>query len=208
MRTGLKHRLGAAVAGALFVCSPHLGATTYNVVINSTGFSTSDATLAFDFTDGGPPHNTVTLSALTSNGTQGAPSISGSITGMGPWIFADASGFSELLVPFSPLGTSMSFSFSTTDNAPAGGSFPDEFAFFVLDSDAVFPLVTTNEPLGSDALFIVDISGLGAGGLNVYTPESGYSIDVRPITQAPEPASLALLAAGFVAFSLRKRYKQ
>jgi hypothetical protein len=190
--------------------SSHLGATTFNVVINSAGFSGSSATLAFDFIDGGPPSNTVTLSALTSNGTQGATSTSGSVSGNGPWTFSDASFFNELLVSFGPLGTSMSFSFTPSDNAPAGGSFPDAFSFFVLDSSATLPLVTTNAPGGSDALFEFDaIGGLAQAGLSVYTPDqSGYSIRVSAPTGMPEPGSLALLAAGFVAFSFRKQFKQ
>src|SRR5205823_9749472 len=106
------------------------------------------------------------------------------------------------------LGTSMSFSFTTTDNPPDPGSFPDSFSFFVLDSSAVFPLITTNAPGGSDALFEFDITGLGANSLNVYTPDqSGFSIQVSAPGGIPEPGSLALLAAGFSAFFARRLLK-
>jgi PEP-CTERM motif len=197
----------AAVGGALFICSLHVGATTFNVSIDSAGFAGSSATLAFDFVDGGPPSNTVNLSALTSNGTQGATSTTGSVSGTGPWTFSDASFFNELLVPFGPLGTSISFSFSTTDNPPAGGSSPDEFSFLVLDSLAQSALITTNAPDGLNELFAFDITGLRAGGLTVYTPDqNGFSIRVRAPAAIPEPGSLALLAGGFVAFFVRKRF--
>jgi hypothetical protein len=203
------YRLGlAALGGALFICSLSVGATTFNVFMNSTGFSGSSATLAFDFVDGGPPSNSVILGALTSNGTQGSTSTTGSVAGTGPWTFTDASFFNELLVSFAPLGTTMSFSFSTTDNPPAGGSFPDAFTFFVLDSSATFPLITTNAPGGSDALFEFDTTGLGAQGLSVYTPDqSGFSIRVSAPGGAPEPGSLALLAVGLGALAFRKQFK-
>jgi hypothetical protein len=209
MHAQWRRRIGlAAVGGALVICSLCARATTFNVVIDSTGFSASSATLAFDFIDGGPPSNTVTLSALTSDGTQGATSTTGSVSGTGPWTFSDASFFNELLVSFGPLGTSLSFSFSTTDNPPDLGSFPDAFSFFVLDSSATFPLITTNAPGGSDALFEFDITGLGTAGLNVYTPDqSGFSIQVST-PGVPEPGSLALLAVGFGALFFRKQFKQ
>jgi hypothetical protein len=196
------------VGGALVICALYARATTFNVVIDSTGFSASSATLAFDFIDGGPPSNTVILSALTSDGTQGSTSTTLGISGTGPWIFADTSFFNELLVSFAPLGTSTSFSFTTTDNPPDLGSFPDAFSFFVLDSSGTFPLISTDAPGGSDALFEFDFSGQGASGLSVYTPQSGFSIQVSTPGGLPEPGSLALLAAGFVAFFLRKQFQQ
>jgi hypothetical protein len=202
----------AAVGGPLFICSLYVHATTFNVSIDSTAFSGVDATLVFDFIDGGPPNNTVSLSALTSDGTQGAAFATDGVSGTGPWTFSDACGvsctFNELLVSFGPLGTSLSFSFSTTDNPPEGGSSPDAFSFFVLDSSGGF-LITTDAPFESNALFEFDITGLGAEGLRVYTPvQSGYSIQVSAPGVAPEPGSLALLAAGFVALFVRKRFKQ
>lgn len=207
MHPTYRRRLGSPLmGGVLAMLSLGVCATTFNVTINNSGFAGSSATLAFDFIDGGAPSNTVNLSALTSNGTQGAMSTTGSVSGTGPWTLSDSSFFSELLVSFGPLGTSLSFSFSTSDNAPAGGSLPDAFSFFVLDSSASFPLITTNAPGGSDALFEFDITGLGTGGLSVFTPDqAGFSIDVVPVGSAPEPGSLALLAAAFVAFSVRRR---
>ena len=210
MHAQRRNRLGlAAVGAALFSCSLYVRASTFNVVIDSTGFSGANATLAFDFIDGGPPSNTVILSPLTSDGTQGGTSTTGSVSGTGPWTFSDASSFNELLVSFGPLGTSLSFSFTTSDNPPDPGSSPDAFSFFVLDSLAIFPLITTDAPGGSDALFEFDITGLGAEGLSVYTPDqSGFSIQVSAPAGIPEPGSLALLVAGFSAFFVRRLFKQ
>jgi hypothetical protein len=199
----------SAFASTLCICPTAVGATTFNVVINSSGFSGSSATLAFDFLDGGPPSNTVTLSALTSNGTQGLTQLTGGVSGSGPWTFTDAAFFSELLISFDPLGTTMSFSFTTSDNPASPGSFPDAFSFFVLDSSATLPLITTDAPGGSDALFEFDFSGQGIGGLSVYTPDqTGYSIEVSSPGTAPEPGSLALLAGGIMALLVRRRVKQ
>ena len=60
----------ACCAAFLLFAVPFGHATTINVTINSTALNGVTAVLAFDFIDGGPPDNTVTLSALTSNGTQ------------------------------------------------------------------------------------------------------------------------------------------
>jgi hypothetical protein len=184
-------------------------ATTFNVNVTISGASLSGAPaiLDFIFLDGGPPDNTVTLSALTSHGTPGSGSTTfGNVTGTGPWTFSDSGGsfFNELQVPFNPLGTAISFSFTTSDNPAAPGSFPDDFSFFILNPDLSF-LITTNEPFGTNALFAYDI-GVGAAGLRVFMPDqAGFSFSVTPVRAAPEPASLALLAAGLLALLPRKR---
>ena len=185
-------------------------ATVINVTIDSTFLNGSPAVLAFDFTDGGSPDNTVTLSVLTSNGTQGSPSSTGNVTGTGPWVFSDAGGsfFNELLVPFTPMGTSLSFSFTTTDNPPTPPSFPDAFSMFVLDSTASAPLITTDDSTGADALFVFSI-GQGAAGLTVFAPDQrGFSITATPEQQSvPEPGPLALLSVGAMALFVTRRKK-
>jgi hypothetical protein len=194
------------LTGSLLISSAGLNALTFDVVVNTTSLNGLDATLAFDFLDGGSPSNTVILSTLTSDGTQGATSASGDVTGSGPWTFSDlgnTSIFNELLVDFTPMGTSLAFSFTTTDNPPDPGSSPDSFSFFVLT-----PLITTDEPLGSNALFLFNL-GQGAQGLTVYNPillpDQIFSIEVTPAPGAPEPGTLALLAAGFGAMLWRRR---
>ena len=73
------HGLGGA--GILVFCTAILtgpvAASSFDVTIDSTALNGVDAVLVFDFIDGGPPDNAVTLSALTSNGTQGSASPSG-----------------------------------------------------------------------------------------------------------------------------------
>jgi len=190
----------------LLVSASVAQATTYNVTINSPVLSGSPAVLVFDFVDGGLPNNTVTLSALVSNGIQGPVFKDGNITGTGPWTFSDAGGsfFNELQIPFGPMGSAVTFSFTTSDNAPAGG-FPDAFSFFILGTDLITPLITTNDPTGANALFVYSI-GVGSQGLSVYSPEqTGFSFRVDPVRSVPEPATLLLLAAGLAAWSARRR---
>ena len=199
----------ACCAAFLLFAAPFGHATTFNVTINSTALNGVTAILAFDFIDGGPPDNTVTLSALTSNGTQDSTSTTGNVTGTGPWTFSDAGGsfFNELLVTFNPMGTSLLFSFTTTDNAPDAGSSPDAFSMYVVDSTATLPLITTDDPTGASALFLFNI-GQGSEGLTVYTPDqAGFSVSASsPPSPAPEPGTLFLLLAGAMALFARRRF--
>jgi hypothetical protein len=197
----------ACSAAFLLFTVSFVHATTINVTIDSTALDGVTAVLAFDFIDGGPPDNTVTLSALTSNGTQDSTLTTGNVTGTGPWTFSDSGGsfFNELLVTFNPMGTSLSFSFTTTDNAPSPG-VPDAFSMFVLDSTATLPLITTDDPTGASALFLFDL-GQGSEGLTVYNADqAGFSVSASSPTPAPEPGTLFLLLAGAMALFARGRF--
>jgi hypothetical protein len=203
----------AAIGGALLGYAIAVSATTFNVSFNSTGMSGASAILAFDFIDGGPPSNSVVLSALTSNGTMGATSATGAVTGTARWTFTDTSFFNELLVSLGPLGTATSFSFTTSDNAPAGGSQPDAFFFSILDPNTLLPLFPTGDSIsGEDALFEFDIGGEAPcrASLCVYSPVpaiQGFSLTVTPVPSAPEPGTLALLAVGIGALFARGRLR-
>jgi hypothetical protein len=201
--------VAGGLAVSLLFSAGGVHATAFDVTVDSTSLNGSMALLAFDFIDGGPPGNTVNLSTPLSNGTQGSTSTTGNVTGTGPWTFSDAgnSFFNELLVTFNPMGSALSFSFSTTDNSPDLGSFPDAFSFFVLDSVSLLPLIATNAPGGSDALFELDIIGQGSQSLSVFTPnQAGFSIQVTRSQGVPEPGSLALLIAGVTALLGRRRF--
>lgn len=179
-------------------------ASAFDVTINPASLGMSTAVLVFDFIDGGPPDNTVTLSAITSDGTQDSATIFGNITGTGPWIFTDT-GSPELQVSFSKLGTSLTFSFTTTDNPPDAASTTDGFSLFI-GSDPFTPLFHTSAPDNQNILFLYSI-GAAEQSLTKYTPEqTDFSFSVTPVQAAPEPASLALIAAGLAALLARRRF--
>jgi hypothetical protein len=192
----------------------HAGAVVsavFNVTIDNTLLSGSPGVLVFDFIDGGPPDNSVLLSAIVSDGIQGSTSITGNVSGAGPWTFSDTgpSFFNELQIPFNPMGSLLSYSFTTSDNLPDPGSLADSFSFFILDTDGVTPLITTDAPEGANTLFQYSL-GQGEQGLLVYTADqTGFSIAVIPQPSVvPEPDSLALLIVGFIALSARRQFKR
>ena len=192
-------------AGLPILAATIVHATTIDVTVDTSFLNGVPAVLAFDFIDGGLPDNTVTLSALTSDGTQGSPSTTGNVTGTGPWTFSDAGGgaFNELLVPFNPMGTTLSFSFSTTDHPPEG-PVPDGFSMFVLDA-SLATLIKTADPTGADALFVFGI-GQGFAGATQYEPqETGFAVTLTPVRPLPEPGSLALALLGTLTLIARRR---
>jgi hypothetical protein len=203
-RNGRGIRVSDAVVllALLIALCPLARATTIDASIDTSFLNGKTAVLAFDFIDGGLPDNSVTLSAFTGDGTQASASSTGNVTGTGPWTFSDAGGsfLNELLVTFDPMGTSLSFSFTTTDHPPALGSLPDAFSMFVLDSTGSSPLITTDDPTQADALFLFNL-GQGPEGLTVFTvDESGFTVNASSVpTPAPGPGTLASLLAGAMA---------
>jgi len=168
----------AAVVFALWCSIGCAGATLFNVSMNTSGLNGITGLLVFDYIDGGPPDNFVNL---------------GPVAGNGPYQFGPD--FGEVQISFT-FGSLLTFSFTTTDKPPDGGSNPDSFSFFILDASGQDFLVTTSDLTGSNALFVYAI-GVGPDGLAVYTPDqAGVSIQVAA---APEPGSLALLAIAFAA---------
>lgn len=205
-RMQLKTAVTAAIASLLIGSSALVRATTVNVTIDSPFLTGQPAVLAFDFIDGSAPDNSVTLSPLTFDGTLKSTSITGNITGSGPWTFSDAGGsaFNELQVAFDPMGTSLSFSFQTSDNPPAG-PLPDGFSLVVLDSSGILPLITTNDPTGANSLFLFSI-GQGSAGLEVFTADQqGFVVSATPIQSLPEPSSMALVLCGALVWLSRVR---
>lgn len=202
---------------SLLLASGVARSVAFDVTINTGTLAGGNGVLAFDLIDGGPPSNTVQLSAITTDGSPVDTSTEGGVSGSGPWEITDSSFFNELQISYSPLGATISFSFSTANNPPDAdaGSLPDSFSLFLLgpsllDPSALISLLSTTDPTGADALFLFSF-GSGAQGFEVYqttsTSVEGFFVQVResPPTGVPEPGSLALLAIGATAAFLRRR---
>jgi len=160
--------------------------------------------IAFDFTDGGPPPNSVTISGFASDGALGSACVthdlvtcdSASTLTDGPVTLDDSVfSFTEYRQSIT-FGNSFSFLFDTSGNAAdtETGSQPDGFSLYLLDQDAAFSLVETSDPGG--ALFVYAIGADNP--LQVFTPL------VQLPSAAPEPGALALCFAGLLGLALRR----
>lgn len=171
------------------------GATALQFVLDTTSLSGVTATLALDFLDYDPAHNSVMIDAFFTDGTLGSASTLGGATGTlppGPVMLTDSDFFNEFLQPLT-LGNTVSFTLNLTEHAPSG-SPPDAFSFFLLDATATLPLFATDDPTGAGALFQVDIDGTAGGGLSSF---NALQANVTwTVTAVPLPSTAWLLGAG------------
>ena len=111
----------------------------YDVTINTSSLSGTGATLTFDFLAGGDTQsNSVSILDFSTNGTLMSGGVnSGAVIGslLGTATLTNASFFNELQQGIT-LGSTISFQVDMTTHAPAGGSLPDTFSLFLLDSTA------------------------------------------------------------------------
>jgi len=108
------HLARAVLIAALLGALP-AAASSILVTIDTTSLAGTTADLAFDLVNGGAPANTVTISKFATDGTLGASSSKGSVTGSFPGAvtLSDAAFFSEYLQT-ETLGKSLSFALNTT----------------------------------------------------------------------------------------------
>lgn len=206
MRKGASRFLGTIVfLAALFSTHPASAAPVL-FTVDTTAFSGTSASLAFDLIDGGPPANAVTVSGFTTDGTLAGAAVTGDVTGVlpGTVTLADAAFFNEYLQDLT-LGTLLSFVLDDTGNPPDAGSFPDAFSFFLLDPFGL-PLITTTDPTGANALFLLNM-GTDTG-LEIYAAP-GVSVTAQPlVTPVPEPNALVLAIIGLASMALGPLYKK
>ena len=145
------------------------------------------AKLSFLLLDGdGAINNTVTITGFLTNGTIGAASPTGGVSGDlgGTLTLADQDFFNEWLQDFA-VGTSLKLTLDFTTEFGAGPA-PDSFGFALLGAN-MLPLVTTDLP--GDELLHVDLGGFGAG-----VVQQAQRIEPTPIPMPP--TLLMVLAAG------------
>jgi hypothetical protein len=196
--------------GTAVICSSLLGVTRsaaaspISITIDTSTIAGTAAQLALDFVDGGSPSNSVTVSDFVTDGTLGAPSTSGGVSGSLPGTVTldDTSFFNELLTPI-VLGSAISFTFDTTAN---GGVVPDEFSVFLLNDAGTQTLFPTTDPSGADALLTFDITGT-PGALSLFAGVNGEATvrAVEPVSEVPEPATLTLSALGIGLVRIARR---
>jgi hypothetical protein len=188
----------ALIAGSAF-------ATPFTVTIDTSALIGSNVQLAFDFIDGGPPANSLTISNFLTDGTLGSLTTIGSVSGdiATSLVMEDSSFFNEALYDIT-LGTTLSFLFAATNNSPDAASFPDTFSFFLIDPITGLSFIATADPTGANTLFAVEINGAPSGNQLVF---SGIDVDVPvTISAVPEPGTGPLVLSallGLLALKLR-----
>ena len=98
-------------------------------------------------------------------------------------------------------GTRVMFTLGVTDNH-SSSLFVDSFAFYVRDASGMASLFPTDDNQNLDALFSVELQGVGADTLNVFSSnQASWNVVV-----IPEPSTLVLLGLGGLILGLRRRY--
>jgi hypothetical protein len=128
-----------------------VSAVVFNINVNTTSLAGTTVNLAFDFINGdGLTNNTAQVSNFLTDGNfdPNLGSLTGGVSGLlnSTVIFSDTSFFNEFLQPVT-LGNAFQFQLYTTNALT--GLLPDSFSFFILGSNGL-PLVTTTDPAGSD----------------------------------------------------------
>jgi hypothetical protein len=201
--------LVASCLTLLLTSSSLFGDSTYKVTVGTSLLSGTSAQLAFDFIDGGPPSNAITLSNFATNGTLGSNSPTGGVSGTLPGIvtLTDSSFFNEYLTNMT-LGTNFSFLIDATTNGPDPSSIPDAFSLFLFNPVTGLPLFATNDPTGSNALLTLNIDGSSQGALSTYIAPSGEAVvTATPVSTSavPEPGTVFLLVSGLGFLSYKRR---
>jgi hypothetical protein len=177
-------------------------ASPVQVSIDTSALAGTSATLAFDFVEGGPPSNSVTITGFSSDGTLGSATLTGDVTGTlpGTVTLGDAQFFNELLQDI-VLGSTIAFTFDATGNPPDDGSLPDAFSFFILDPKTLMSLIETTDLTGAGSLLLFSIGS--SSPLEVY---GSPQVTITAVSTVPEPSSaLLVLIAMAAGAALRSR---
>jgi hypothetical protein len=203
-----------------------------NVSIDSSNVAGSSLGVAIDFTtaETGPfnacfptcvkihnfsaPGSTMGLPLTTNGFTQGDLILINN-----PANFTElekGSPFNEVIVVLSPVGSLITFRLEFTDSAPSNpANPPDQISVFLLDTTNFLPIFPTSDPLGTDALFVVDLDGTAGGNISAFSPTvlgtNGLLSVVIPSQGPgviPEPSGLLLVGAGIGLMGTRLRRRR
>ena len=161
-----------------------VAATRYHVRINTTGRLGQAAQMVFDFTSGEVSPDSLEIQDFAHNGTMGAIAVPGFsnyeggpvrgdlLDGLNPaprTVIGNDFFYGRLVVPFNALGTATTFAFQLPEPSPPPSAIPDQVAFYFFRANGLTSFVT-GDPLGTDALFAVDVTGGAGGDLSVFSP--------------------------------------
>jgi subtilisin family serine protease len=178
-----------------FITAAASDMVSYRVTVNVSGIAVSTGAIAIDMTNGdGVNNNQTQVIQFSTNGSMpdGARLIgdaSGSFT-PGPGRVGDAQFFNEISQP-TIYGGTLSFVMSVSVNG-AYAPFPDAVSFYLLDANGM--PYGTDDPLGTDALFVVEISG-NQPQPSIYNGGTGKAtVDLigKPVAVAGGPYSVLL----------------
>lgn len=176
--------LGLAVAICCVVAA-HADATTrYNVRLSTAARTGQSAGLAIDFVTGASIADSLAILDFALDGKagpivspgvvryKGGPVKGDLLNGVYPapmTMIENGSFYNQVSVPVDSLGTSVSFAFQLPEPLQAPLGIADELSFFYLGADGM-PAFGTLDPLGTNALFAVSVTGVSGGDLNVFSP--------------------------------------
>jgi MYXO-CTERM domain-containing protein len=178
--------------------APLYASLAYDVSISTSPLNGVGGYMAFDLYGGIPlQDNVATITNFSSDATLGAVTPSGDVTGTltpGPLVLTADQAFNEWLQA-STFGNSITFVLNVT-TAYTGGTTPDSFAFFLLDSTQT--PYGTSDPSGSDSIFSIDLTGNSTApqvfASTASTPQ--FTATVTPVTATPEAGPAPLVALG------------
>jgi len=202
----------AVMAIALAATSARADGDSFDVSVNTSPLSGTQ-TLAFGLTDGdGVADNTATFSAFNFGGGSAIAgtedcTLGGALPGTGcsgnltTGVSLDDSDFQAFFTEQFNVGSSLSFTLTTTDNFLSGGAMPDGLAMYICD--ATFSTCYSDDA-DTSAMLVLPLTG-GTLTSSEFTLNGASDQDLPPpvVTVAstatvPEPSSLLLLATGLM----------
>jgi hypothetical protein len=204
------------VAMVFVLTAPYAMADMLGVSIDTSGMAGKNVKAVFDMTVNTPYLNYLyILNFFAPGSTMGLPETSGGLVDgdlilrQNPAPFTVIEGstfFNELIVNLTPVSNQITFDLSYSNNGPSAGAAPDQISFFLLDGQYQ-PLFPTADPLGTDALFAVDLTG--SSSVDVYSPATltspgNIQITVPGSTTVPEPKIFLLTLPAAILIALRR----